>query len=735
MDNNVVNFNAVLWNSTAGFDGKGAFMFDGTARYLNISTINVSSGAWTFVSWVKTTSGGIIYNSRTATSTGIVVTVRNGNEGYSSCAASNGLICFGIDGAGVYAGRMSTVAINDGKWHYVVASATNIDDYNSFNIFIDGVNVTGTSAVAAVGIITATGMRIGYSTEWPSVPFNGTIDELRMYNRSLSSDQIWALYQNKTNVMVSSELTPGDIWQCRATSFSSTAVGSIKTSNNLTILAGPFTFLDTPYDGSYINTRDVAFICNSTDDWMLKNITLYWNYTGSWLPNRTTDIAGRMNQTTFQMTALSDGIIQWNCQACDNESNCLFASQNFTVKIDTIIPTISLIPPSDTNGAFITRNLTFINVSVSENVVSCVLNWSGALYDMLNASASQWDYNMSIYSAGEYNYSVYCTDYANNTGYSKNMTIRYYSDISIGNTDILFSKNSPVENETIIINATIRNYHNVTYDNVLARFYVGDPDSGGVQIGQDKYINITQFQNTTINISWTVPVGIHIIYVKADPLNAIPETDKTNNKAYNFIGVSVWQIYYGDVTASNQLGSSSNSTDKVVINWSTKYYPDMNIYVVPSSESVNWLALQAITRNTTGGMASDTSDDFNDMDISLGTENFTDSINRTYSVDGLPNITSNYTLFNQPVNNVPEAVSTNNANFHTGILWDTSDSASTHYSYQSDPALRADLVFVTRVNYNKTGAYGLYDYEMRVPAFLRSYKGAGETIVFYYEVK
>ena len=53
-----------------------------------------------------------------------------------------------------------------------------------------------------------------------------------------------------------------------------------------------------------------------------------------------------------------------------------------------------------------------------------------------------------------------------------------------------------------------------------------------------------------------------------------------------------------------------------------------------------------------------------------------------------------------------------------------------------DATDKEDLVFLTQINKNKAGAYGTYDYEMRIPARLREYS-ATETssVVFYTEIK
>ena len=65
--------------------------------------------------------------------------------------------------------------------------------------------------------------------------FNGSIDDLRIYNYSLSPQQILALYNNKTNTIVSQELSTDDVWRCEVTPFSNLIAGDLYVSNNLTI--------------------------------------------------------------------------------------------------------------------------------------------------------------------------------------------------------------------------------------------------------------------------------------------------------------------------------------------------------------------------------------------------------------------------------------------------------------------------------------------------------------------
>ena len=78
----------------------------------------------------------------------------------------------------------------------------------------------------------------GYSNGYM---WQGTIDDVRIYNRALSEAQIAALHNGDTNLLKSDETESGDVWQCRVTPFSDTAMGSNYASNSLTIQDQPAT--------------------------------------------------------------------------------------------------------------------------------------------------------------------------------------------------------------------------------------------------------------------------------------------------------------------------------------------------------------------------------------------------------------------------------------------------------------------------------------------------------------
>lgn len=100
--------------------------------------------------------------------------------------------------------------------------------------------------------------------------------------------------------------------------------------------------------------------------------------------------------------------------------------------------------------------------------------------------------------------------------------------------------------ETVTISATGRNFSNVTANDVKVRFYLGDPDNRGKQIGADQIIPTLSRSGTgpqTVSIEWAAEGrGKQRIYAVIDPDNELAEihdevSNVNNNKGYNYIGI------------------------------------------------------------------------------------------------------------------------------------------------------------------------------------------------------
>jgi len=118
------------------------------------------------------------------------------------------------------------------------------------------------------------------------------------------------------------------------------------TDNNMTfefMLAGgapagdstaPAVTLYSPPDQNKTNstTITVNFVCNATDNIKVENVTLYHNQT-TWHANVTNTTSLNATQTTFSVGAFTNGTYLWICRACDNSSNCAYASANRTFEV------------------------------------------------------------------------------------------------------------------------------------------------------------------------------------------------------------------------------------------------------------------------------------------------------------------------------------------------------------------------------------------------------------------
>ena len=179
---------------------------------------------------------------------------------------------------------------------------------------------------------------------------------------------------------------------------------------NLTVNATPpAVVLVSPDNGSF-SSGDVNFTCNATDNAQLSSICLYWDYSGVWGVDECKNISGTSNSSTFIRENLSDSRILWNCYACDNSSNCAFASGNFTVTVDTTMPSIvgySINPKIVINGS---------NVSLFMNVTDLHLNRTWAVIELPDSSRvvldPPADYTTNI--TGRHNVTFFANDSAGN---------------------------------------------------------------------------------------------------------------------------------------------------------------------------------------------------------------------------------------------------------------------------------------------------------------------------------
>jgi hypothetical protein len=183
-DHSTNNNDATNYGSTYVIDGKfgGARDFDGTNDYVEKDVQLVSGYPFTLDAWSKSgvehygTLIGFVDKSEEKIVYGI-----SHREG--KCALTSRNVSFYT--------VLSTTDCDDSEWHYVVGVFySDIDK----RLYVDGVNEANltTSSIYNSGVDRYSIGRYGDNT--PGNLFNGTIDEVKIYNRALSEEEINASY-------------------------------------------------------------------------------------------------------------------------------------------------------------------------------------------------------------------------------------------------------------------------------------------------------------------------------------------------------------------------------------------------------------------------------------------------------------------------------------------------------------------------------------------------------------
>lgn len=159
------------------FDGSDDYVQVGNPSSLNISG-NITVATW-FKFSVSQTNRPIVNRWGTDQSYGLFV---------NSTGADN--ISFFIRVAEINKGAISNNTYNDGNWHYAVG----IFDGSNVRLVIDGgrENITGDATSGPIDT-PATNVVFGQYNNLGN-PFNGLIDEVRIYNRALTPAEIKRLY-------------------------------------------------------------------------------------------------------------------------------------------------------------------------------------------------------------------------------------------------------------------------------------------------------------------------------------------------------------------------------------------------------------------------------------------------------------------------------------------------------------------------------------------------------------
>ncbi|NTU46671.1 DUF2341 domain-containing protein [Candidatus Roizmanbacteria bacterium] len=209
--------NGTLYNTTwtpAGKFGK-ALNFNGSTSYVDMGnpsdgTLNFGANSFSLSTWIKTTAVGyqrIVSKGHTGFTNGYLLQLYSGT----------GYIDTGIGAGGVQANSLffyaSGKAVNDNMWHHVVSIFDQIN--KKALVYIDGIPTALTKVSGTCGTVMGTYLDISACTSLNATTsnrfnigsgfgieyFNGSIDEVKVYNYPLTADEVKEDY-NKGSAMV-----------------------------------------------------------------------------------------------------------------------------------------------------------------------------------------------------------------------------------------------------------------------------------------------------------------------------------------------------------------------------------------------------------------------------------------------------------------------------------------------------------------------------------------------------
>jgi len=218
------------WIPNGGHDGSGAYEFDGNDAF-DAGDIFPVRSSYTKTAWIyRQVMGDEPWWNN--------IISGHSHDANNHCFRVSNL---GILGAGHNGGTMAVTdpeAIEFETWYFVAVTF----DYDTgvMRLYKNGVMVDSDTLAAEYWEVTDTGVYIGrMETDWM---WQGKLDDCRIYDYVLSSDQILQMYQSGGNTIVPAEVSDGEQWQAEVTPFSSTVAGD-------TVLSDIFTIGDDDSDG------------------------------------------------------------------------------------------------------------------------------------------------------------------------------------------------------------------------------------------------------------------------------------------------------------------------------------------------------------------------------------------------------------------------------------------------------------------------------------------------------
>ena len=417
----------------------GAYEFDGSNDYISLTSLdNFVSSVGSISYWIKLNDkddpSGIYHFYETAYTDYIRSYIDSNNKMDLVIEDGNSAkinVNYDLDNLGDYVG----------DWIHVVWTQNG----TAVQLYINGdeKSLSGTNSGSWwTSHLSFSVGNLGYAWAY----LNGSLDEFQVYNRSLSAQQINALYNagnigNHSKLLVSQETQKGETWQVAVTPNDVFDDGLTVLSNNLTIVdSSPddptsVTLLSlNARNESDTNLNCSAFVSDADND----ELTVYVNWIKDDISQYNYSFASQTNGTTFSTTLDNNNLTLadvWKCSVRTYDSNSYsnWVDSNELTITDITAPNITILSPNSSINYAVLEVDFNITIQENENISVCMYSLNQtANITMIEINDSFFWYEPTNLIPGTHNVTFYCNDTSGNWGVnSTNFTILDEAAIAI----------------------------------------------------------------------------------------------------------------------------------------------------------------------------------------------------------------------------------------------------------------------------------------------------------------
>src|SRR3990167_2468018 len=568
--NNNGTVTSAVWNGT-GRNNFGAYVFDGWNRNIDVGnndSLNFTNRNFTVSMWIypRRNNSGVFWSNKFS---------YGSNKGF---ALKHDFCCSGTrnNSLVVFYGQTSItsdILVNVDKWTFVAFTQQG----NTGSLYVSGVldkSFTLSPPTMSVSGKTLIGSQV---TSGSTNNFFGMIDDVRVFNRSLSAEQILEL-SDESNILSRFETEPGNIWMACTTPNDNQTDGAEKCSNNITILIHQ-PVMNLTLNGTIGNItvrQGRPILLNATLILPDKNVSLVLG---------TTKLNNSAGSALYIQNFSDIGPYSVNA-SFNGDANYSERDVTYNISVyDDTIPIINYSSPTPSTGALLVATTFTINVSVIDNLVNYTINFTVYNSTQLVNDTAQYnstDNALIIYNLiapKTYFFNVTVIDRGGNSNHTitRNVSLVLTSANFTGNiTSVRFRANNATQNG---VNATgqtdsvgvynLTNTDIVPYNFSLKVTLTNDPYKQ--LILDSEFTNWTVYFNQSINSTYNLS------------LSCLQLVTSTDNSTFGLLSGRIF--YRFNNSLYREFKNSSNNTQ--ILNGTIVFTCPESNYIKKSFDGYN----------------------------------------------------------------------------------------------------------------------------------------------------